>query len=413
MTMSPDPSILLIGIDYFASRCSSDKNFWHQLLPILAKKSRQIVVLSFNYRGTRAESQPAPRHNIQIINLRPSHVGIDFRPDPSAVHNPEKCHSHFKSPPLSPVEYLLSFIRIRPLIRSLITEKGITNIHCMDNFGPVMHLLQRWAAPVPVSVSAMGYYARGPLHDAYLRLCYRGLDAVIPFSEAYRRKLIELGLLAENAFAIPWGVDTDSLHKPASAGERAALKRALGIEADRRLVLWTGFIQQIKEQELYASIEAAQHIAQRRPDAHFVFALKPECYHPQYQRFSAPWIRVLTTTSESFPPLARAADYLLSPIVNTRSIVTPPLTWLEMMAMGVPIITNRVPGVEAVIQSGENGFVAENIGALPVLLGRALSSPDPDALRANARKHILTHFSISQSATGYHKVWSSLRNGGQ
>jgi len=402
--------VLLIGIDYFPNRGSGDKNFWHCLLPLLAETIDRIVVLSFNYRELKAENQPTAHRSIRILNVRPSHIGIDLRPDLATVHNKEKCHSHFKSPPRSTLEYLLSFIRIRPLVQRLVAEQGITNVHCMDNYGPAMHLLQRWVSPVPVSVSAMGYYARRALHDWYLQLCYRGLNAVVPYSVAYRQKLLELGLPENRLCAIPWGIDVESVTEIAAPEEREELKHSLRIGSGCKLVLWPGFIQQIRERELYASLEIAQNLIRGRDDVYFVFALKPECYQERYQLVAAPRIRILSTANEVFLRLLRAADYLLSPITNTKSIVTPPLTWIEAMATGVPVVTNRLPGVEAVILPGENGFVAETVDAIPALLNVALSHKDKDRIRENAREYALTHYTITQSATGYLALWERLHN---
>ena len=403
-------NILLIGIDYFANRSSGDKNFWRHLLPMMAEKSNRVVVISFNYRTVRVETQPTTGHPIQIYNVSPSHVGIDLRPDPSTLGNREKCHSHFKSPPRSPVEYFLSFVRIRSLMRHVIAEQGITNVHCMDNFGPAMRLVQRWVSPIPLSVSAMGYYARGPFHDRYLQLCYQGVEAIVPFSSAHRQKLLDLGLSGRNLFTIPWGQDIGSIGEASTYGERESLKRDLKIPLNHKLILWTGFIQQIREKELYASLDIARDIIQLRDDVYFVFALKPECYHPRYQDFAASQIRIISTTNDVFLSLLRSADFLLSPITNTKSIATPPLSWIEAMAIGCPIATNKIPGVETVVLPGENGLVAESVDAIPDLLDAALLRKDNETMRKNARSHILTNYTISKSAIAYQELWQELQD---
>lgn len=403
-------NILLIGIDYFSNRCSGDKNFWHNLLPTMDEKINKFVIISFNYRTIKIETQPTQNHPILIYNVPPSHIGIDLHLDPSTLGNREKCHPHFKSPPRSPIEHLLSFFSIRSLIQRVMIEHKITNVHCMDNFGPAMHLLQRWVSPTPLSVSAMGYYARGPLHDQYLKLCYRRMDAIVPFSSAYHQKLLDIGLPEQKLYTIPWGRDIKSIENAATSGERESMKRDLKIPFGFKVVLWTGFIQQIKEKELYASLEVAHNLIQLRDDVYFVFALKPECYHPDYQNFVTPQIRVLSTTNKVFLNLLHSADYLLSPITNVKSIVTPPLTWIEAMAVGLPIVTNKVSGVESVILPGENGFIAESINALPALLDIALSHKNKEKIRKNARNHILTHYAITKSAIGYQTLWQKLQN---
>lgn len=403
--------ILLIGIDYFSNLGSGDKNFWYHLVPHLVARGNDLTVISFNYRSVGFEIQQTDHGEVRIINIRPSHLGVDLRPDPSLAHNSEKCHSHFKSPPRSPVEYWLSFLRIRPLIQRLVREYNITNVHCMDNFGPAMHLLRHWVAPVPVSVSAMGYYARAPFHDWYLKYCFQGLDAIVPFSEAYARKMSEFGLSEQKVCVIPWGIDPHSIEEIAQPEERAGIKQRLGIESDQSLVFWTGFIQQIREKELYLSMEIAQSLVSRRKDVHLVFALKPECYRSKYERFVSPRIKLLVTNISLFRQLLRAADYLLSPIINTNSIVTPPLTWIEAMAVGMPIVTNRVLGVETVITNGQSGFVADTIADFLPLLEHALSYPGREEMREEARKHILNHYTIPQAATGYQTLWQRLREG--
>ena len=401
-------NVLLIGIDYFAHRGSSDKNFWYQMMPILRANLEQLQVISFNYRPVAQESQVTPGGDVRVLNVRPAHVGIDLRPDPSTVYNRDKCHAHFKTPPLSPLEYLWSFLRLRPFIKHLIDKQRITNIHCLDNFGPAMHLLRRWSAPIPVSVSAMGYYARGPLHDRYLQLSFRGLDKIVPFSDAYCQKLISLGLPKESLQTIRWGVELKALGGPVSLDERCSLKRDLGIDPQNTLVFWTGFIQQIKERELLSSLQIARDVTKRIENVNFVFALKPECYKPDHQSLAAPRIRLSATSNKVFLRSLRAADYLLSPVTNTDSIITPPLTWLEAMAIGVPIVTNRVPGVEAVIQSGINGFVAESIASISDLFDLVISQENRDAMRENARAHVLTSYRVDRSAAEYQALWRTL-----
>ena len=193
-------------------------------------------------------------------------------------------------------------------------------------------------------------------------------------------------------------------------------KLCIGIARDDRLagmlvihILDHGrFIQQIKERELLSSLQIARDVTKRIENVNFVFALKPECYKPDHQSLAAPRIRLSATSNKVFLRSLRAADYLLSPVTNTDSIITPPLTWLEAMAIGVPIVTNRVPGVEAVIQSGINGFVAESIASISDLFDLVISQENRDAMRENARAHVLTSYRVDRSAAEYQALWRTL-----
>ena len=226
--------VVLVGIDYFPYRGSSDKNFWHEMIPELRRRA-EIEIISFNYRPNRTDIQDTENGRVRVHNVRPAHLGIDLRPDPSSVSDPNKCHAHFKRQPRSLFEYSVSLLKIRPLLNDLLKGGAKTSVvHFLDNFGPAMRLVRRLPARPRVSASAMGYYARGRYHDRYLRLSFTGLDAVVPYSRAYADKLISIGLPKTSIRPILWGICPQKPALTHRTGDAAGIRRRLNLPQNQR-----------------------------------------------------------------------------------------------------------------------------------------------------------------------------------
>ncbi len=404
--MNPALRVALIGIDYFPYRSSSDKNYWLELVPLL-RPHAHIEILSFNYRPQASEVQYIGALPVRIHNVKPAHLGVDLRPDVSSRHDPYKCHSHFKRQPRSLIEYTLSLLKIAPRARRLFGGHGPEIIHFMDNLGPAMRLFRALPSRPRLTVSAMGYYARGRWHDPYLRLSFAGMDAVVPYSRAYARKLSEIGLPGERIYPILWGVSLPKVSAAARADEMQAARRSLGLPLQARVVVWTGPIQQLGWAEFLVAHRVARQVRQRREDVVFAFLVKPEVEWPIHEFAAGEGIRVLRTSPEEFLAYRRAADLMLAPVTRLGSIVTPPLTWLEFMALGIPIVTNRAPGVEDVIADGVSGFVAIELTDLERVLSRALDA-ELSAVGRAARERIVRKYTVDRAAREYLALWQEL-----
>ena len=73
-----------------------------------------------------------------------------------------------------------------------------------------------------------------------------------------------------------------------------------------------------------------------------------------------PGVRVMPTPPEEFAAVLAASDVLFSPIFDRDCIVAPPLTWIEAMAAGLPVLTTDVPGAEELIDVGRTGYLASD-----------------------------------------------------
>src|SRR2546426_304635 len=253
-------------------------------------------------------------------------------------------------------------------------------IHFADNFGPATVLLRAIGRNVPLTLSAPTYHRNRPLYDAMLLASFSSFAVVVPFSEAYRRRLLELGFPTGRIRRIRWGIDV-SRFTPPTDDARAAARASLGLEGGKFVVLWTGFTQQTNETDLRESIRIATLTLERRP-VEFIFCFKPEHFKPQFRNFEQPGIRVMNLP-EAFRSACAAADLFLCPIQDSRSIAAPPLVWPELLAMGIPILTTDIPGTDQAVARGET-FIEVKEGLRTRLRGEVLSDVNPTGLAYGA-----------------------------
>ena len=373
-------------------RHAGDKNFWLDVIQRLLAAGHEVEALSVDLDSPPTDGLPI-RHVPQIP--------VYFRPD--ARFNPG--HRQYGG-----VNNYASKTTTLPIIfreiRRRQKEFRPDVIHFADNFGPGMIGLRPICGRVPLTVSAPTYHRNRPLYDIMLLASFASFDVIVPFSDAYYRRLVELDIRPERIRRIRWGIDT-SRFTPPTAAERDAARARLGLAPGTFVVLWTGFTQQTSEQDLHAAIRTAQLVLQDRR-CEFVFCFKPEHFREEYRSFERPGLKVVSS-AESFHAARTAADVFLSPILDDRSTAAPPLVWPEILAMGIPILTTNIPGTDEAVVDGQCGFTVRS----PEEAGERLMeiAADPALqrrLREGARRIAVERFSVDRATDEYVDMWSAL-----
>lgn len=396
-------NILFIGTGYFPTITSGEKNFFFRLLPLL-REHCHIAVFSLNDHKESVLHQETPYGEIPIFcGRRPFHKNYERFYFRSGAYT---AYHHRHRPLRESFEKLLSIVTHLARLRTIINTHNIQIIHFLDNFGLSMPFLRTLFPKVLVTYSAANYDPRGrtKLYDTYLRLSIGYLNGAGVYTEAYLHKLRQLGIGIPLALT-PWGVPIPE--DTQSRVQKDNIRKMLGIEDGQFFLLWSGYLQQIQENDYYKTIRVARAVNRVRSDVSFVFAFKPETYQPSYADYADERIRVISGLDE-FGTVLAAADLLCSPIGNTLSTVSPPLTWLEAMSVGTPVITTEVGGVEEVIEHGETGYIAENYDDLAAVMIESIENDSLNSVSQSAKVFISNNFDIKDAAIKYSRFWRNL-----
>ncbi len=321
-------NVLLLGFGFYLHRNSGDKNFWLGLSRELSFMLDKIVIVSANSSPTKFEQEGnIYQYNFQSSFHRKKAGGKD-----------ERFQFLKNSPPWRAVQRSATLLKLIPFLKKLVKHHNIQVIHLMDNFGFLTGLVKLFFPKLKVYATAITYnihsFPAKP-YSFYQKIVFGNLDKVVVSSNAYKQKLIEHNFSREKLKVIRWGI-------PVSNGEERMPENGKAYRS-KKVILWTGFTQQVKEKSFYLSLSLAKNILKKNPFVDFIFAFKPECFDKKYEYFRGEHIQVLTTKPEDFKNLLPKVDLLLAPIDNYSSTVAPPLTWIECMSLGIPVISTPVP----------------------------------------------------------------------
>lgn len=396
--ISPDrKKVLLVGFGFYLHRISGDKNFWLGLSRELANRLDKLVIVSVNSSPAKFEQEG----NIYLYNVqRPFHRKKDDE-------NILKFQFQRHPLPWEILERSATLLKLIPLLKKLIGLHHIKVIHLMDNFGFLTRLIKIAFPGLEVYATAITYNKNGlppRLYSFYQRMIFGNLDKVVVSSNAFKTKLIEDGFSKEKVEVIRWGISM--VNETNKLFDKRGMKEDGKKDPSAKVILWTGFTQQVGVKSLQLSLSLARSIIRKKCSVDFIFTIKPECFPKDWRPFEKEHLRVLATTPQEFLKLLERADLLLAPIDNHRSIVAPPLTWIECMAQGIPIMSTQVPGIDEILKHNLTGFVAKSNDGLQDLMERVLEKEDLLAeVSAKVKELVVEKYNLKNIAQDYLKLW--------
>jgi glycosyltransferase involved in cell wall biosynthesis len=201
-------------------------------------------------------------------------------------------------------------------------------------------------------------------------LIARGSNAFIAVSREDRRRMIELEKISpEDAVFVPNGIR--SLPAPSGRDVRAEL----GIAADDPIVTTVGFLRRPKTMDVL--IEAAARIAPRLPGLRVLIvgegADRP-VYEALIERLGVQDTVKLLGLRSDVPDLLAASDVA---VLSTNSEGSP-LSVMEYMDAGLPVVATRVGGIPDLIDDGVHGHLVEpqDPAGLGDAIARVLADPE-------------------------------------
>lgn len=234
------------------------------------------------------------------------------------------------------------------LICTLVRETGVDLLHAhLMNAHTVAAMAGRLCGtPTVATLHGMSLH---PQEISVARTT--GSHTIVVCREAWSQALA-VGLAPERVSLVPNGVDLATYH-PMSA-EPAEFRRTIDVGPADLLVGFVGRLAWEKGPDKF--LKAAEYILQRRPDVHFAMVgtglMEKDLVATVRRAGLESRIHMIGLAREPHR-IYPALDLLL----HTSRADAMPLTILEAMASGVPVVAIGVGGVPEIVATGETGIL--------------------------------------------------------
>jgi glycosyltransferase involved in cell wall biosynthesis len=304
---------------------------------------------------------------------------------------------------ISPFHDLRAAYRLAGLIRELRPQVLHTHTAKAGAVGRTAALLARDARPPIIVHTFHGHVLRGyfgPVSSGFFRMLERSLasttTALVAVSPEVRDDLVGLGVAPREKFTvIRLGVELGE-RVGATPETRARARRMMGIPDGRFTVGWIGRMTAVKRTDdillafkrlVEGGVDSCLCLVGDGPDreeterlAHDI-GIVERCLFLGYQ--------------DDVAPFYAAFDALVLPSANEGT----PVSVIEALAGGRPVVATRVGGVPDVVRDGVDGFLVEpgDIDALAERLGRLAADPALAGRMGEAgRARVLERYSVER-----------------
>ncbi len=226
----------------------------------------------------------------------------------------------------------------------------------------------------------------------------RQADAITGCSDFSRRALAEIdGFSADRIELIPNGVEVERY----ATGERATLRRELGLDAERTLVLCVARLHPVKDHPTL--LRAFARVAVERGDADLLLAgdgpLRGRLEALADELGLASRVRFLGVRDD-VPKLLQAADlFCMTSLSEAAS-----LTVLEAMAAGLPVVVTAVGGNPELVRDGRDGLLVprgDEAAAARAILRLAAEPETRERMGAAGRRRVGSRFRLERTVDAY------------
>jgi glycosyltransferase involved in cell wall biosynthesis len=274
-------------------------------------------------------------------------------------------------------------IPMNPLARrTFLSAELLRQAH---RFRPDVTLYVPWTSgtlPTFVRARVLRHATRGPVavfltqpydHPRWQRLFVRYLlpELSMALSDNVVRHLAQLGGEAE---LVPAGVDLERFRLP-SADERARLRAELEVGPDQQLVVHVGHLNRNRLDE--AEMAALARLPRR--SVVIVGSTSTPQDEALVRGLEAAGCRVIARYLPHIEHLYQAADAYLFPTRAQRSSIGVPLSVLEALACGVPVVSTRFEGLPRLFPAAAQVRFFSSLAQLERTLGELPRAPDPGA----------------------------------
>ena len=316
---------------------------------------------------------------------------------------------------ISPLRDLMATLRLARMIRRERPQILHTHTAKAGTVGRVAALLAGSRRPPIVVHTFHGHVLRGyfgPFRSRLFRLLERWLaartTALVAVSPQVRDDLVALRVAPRERFVvIRLGIELEQRVAPDQDG-RAESRRYLGIGDERFVVGWIGRMTGVKRTD--DVLAAFKQLRDDGVDA--VLCLVGDGPDRAQLEQRAHELGVVRDTlflgyQEDVAPFYAAFDALVLPSGNEGT----PVSAIEALAAGRPVVATRVGGVPDVVREGEDGFLVE-AGATEELAQRlAQLARDPELrerMGEQGRARVLPRYAVDRLVDDIDQLYREL-----
>lgn len=289
--------------------------------------------------------------------------------------------------------------RLRRLLRQPLAAEAVVTVGAGDKM--FWGRLAAKLAGVPVVASALHSTGWPDGVGRLNRLLTPWTDAFIAVADAHARHLWENERFpAEKVYTIYNGVDCDHFQPQ----DGAAVRRELGLDAAAPVVGILAALREEKNHELF--LAGAQRIRQTLPLAQFLI-VGDGPRRRELESLATAFgledsVRFLGSRND-VPRLLAACDLVTLTSYNEAA----PVSILEALAVGVPVVASNVGSVHETVVDGETGrlFPAGNLDAYVAATLELLGNPAAaKRCGAEGRRRVVAHWSLEAMVRGYERL---------
>jgi len=274
-------------------------------------------------------------------------------------------------------------------IRKILIEQKIDLLICHAPLGAAVGRIAGWLAKTPHII----YFVHGmpcvPSQNPLVYYFWFGLEKLLGLMtnalilmNSYDEHLCKSRRIIRNPnkiFRIPgMGVDLEKFKPTTGEEERRRLAEELGIAKDKKIVLCVAWL--IPRKGIFYYLEAAREICARRKDVCFLLAgngpfmdkLKKSCI-----KYGLEGNFKILGWRNDINQLMNASDVFVLPSYYWEGL---PVSILEAMACGKPVIATQQRGCEDAVLDRQTGFLVP-VKQIPPLVDKIQLLLDNDQLR--------------------------------
>lgn len=202
---------------------------------------------------------------------------------------------------------------------------------------------------------------------------------------------------------IPQGIDTNFF----SPGDKREARKMLGIPVDAEVIFMSA-IPNAPRKGLEYFIEALKYLT--RDPRPFILVVGSRGLFPKEVTSKFPMREMgYLHSAELFHTCFVASDISVLPTLADNL----PLTILDSLSTGVPVVSFDVGGISEAVRTGETGYLARYKDAKDLAHGIDDLLKDPSRLKRiahHARQLILSHYTLDQQVLWYEGLYSQVVN---